>query len=95
MKSSRQHVKHTNPHILLFWSLPSISMLEAYKEKCKKLNQAIYKRKSVEVVTNQDNILKLNKIGIESGRFYGFGSFKGTMKKILLNINDIKMIILI
>ena len=92
MKSSKNN---NSPHILLFWSLPSISMLEAYKEKCKKLNQAIHKTKSVEIVTNHDTILKLNKIGVESGRFYGFESFKGTMKKMLLNINEIKIVILL
>ena len=89
MKSSS---KHSNPHILLFWSLPSISMIDVYKEKCRKLNQAIYKMKSVEIVTNKDNTLKLNKIGIDSGRFYGFKSLKGKMKKTLLNVNDIKRV---
>lgn len=87
--------KNNSPHILLFWSFPSISMVEVYKEKCKKLNQAINRVKPVEIVTTQDRILKLNKIGVESGRFYGFEKLKGSMKKILLNINDIKMITLL
>ena len=69
-------------------------MIEAYKEKCELLNEAIDKMKPIEIVTIQNKILKLNEIGIESGRFYGFESIKGRIKKILLNINDIKNIIL-
>ena len=92
MKASK---KDNSPHVLLFWSFPSISMVQVYKEKCEKLNQAISKVKPVKIVTTQDSILKLNKIGIESGRFYGFENLKGSMKKILLNINDIKMITLL
>ncbi len=89
-------LKHSNgPHIHLFWCFPSISRLKASKEKCKKLNQAIDEVKPVEIVTTRDLILKLNKIGVESGRFYGFESLEGSMKKVLLNIHDIKTIILL
>ena len=87
--------KYNSPPVFLFWSFPSISMVQVYKEKCEKLNQAINRVKPVEIVTNQDSILKLNKIGVESGRFYGFENLKGSMKKILLNINDIKIITLL
>lgn len=92
MKSSR---KHTNPHILLFWSLPSISMIDAYKDKCRKLNQAIQKVKSVEIVTSHGNTLKLNKIGNESGRFFGLNNVQGNIKKTFLNVNNIKAITLL
>lgn len=89
-------LEHNNdPHICLFWALPSISKLKASQEKCKKLNEAIHEVKPVEIVTNRDLILKLTKVGIESGRFYGFESLKGSMKKVLLNINEIKTIILL
>lgn len=92
MKSSK---KTKAPHIILFWSLPSISMLEASKEKCRKLNQAIHKMKSVEIVTSHDCTLKLKKVGVESGRFYGFEKLKGNMKKTFLNVNKIKTITLL
>ena len=89
MKSLKNNTK---PYIIMFWSLPSISMVQAYKEKCYQLNQAINNMKSIEIVTIQNKILRLNEIGIESGRFYGFSSLKGRIKKILLNINDVQKI---
>lgn len=92
MKSS---AKPSSPHILLFWSVPSISKIEAYKAKCSKLNQAISKVKTIEVVTIQDKVLMLYEIGVEAGRFYGFERLKGKLKKILLNVNDIKRIIVL
>ncbi|MFD1163618.1 hypothetical protein [Hwangdonia seohaensis] len=88
-------MKSSYSHIFLFWTLPSISMVEAYKKKCKLLNNAMYSMKSIEITTFQNKILKLKEIGIESGRFYGFESIKGGIKKISLNINDIKNIILL
>ena len=92
MKSS---TAQTSPHILLFWSLPSISMIRAYKEKCKILNMAKDKVKPIEIVTVQNKILRLKEIGIECGQFYGYEHIKGHIKKILLNINSIKMITLV
>jgi len=70
-------------------------MLKAYKAKSDTLNQAIKEEKTIEVVTNENKILKLKKIGIEAGKFFGIESIKGNMKKMLLNINHIKMITLL
>jgi hypothetical protein len=75
--------------------MPSCSMLKAYKAKSDKLKQAIKEDKRVEVVTHGNKILKLKKIGIEAGKFFGLESIKGNMKKMLLNINDIKVITLL
>lgn len=84
-----------NPQIILFWSFPSISKLQENKVKSSKLNEAITHLKKVEVITNKDEVLKLENVGIDSGRFFGLIEFKGKMKKILLNINSIKTIILL
>jgi len=92
MKTS---VNHSNPMIIMFLSLPSCTMLKAYKLKSDTLNQAIKEEKTIEVVTNENKILKLKKIGIEAGKFFGLERIKGKMKKMLLNINDIKMVILL
>ena len=78
--------------ILLFWSTPSCSTLKAYKEKSDLLNLAIKENKLVEVITNSNRILRLRKIGIEAGTFFGLNSIKGEVKKLLLNINQIKKI---
>lgn len=87
--------KNNQSHILLFWSLPSISMLEIYKEKCRKLNEARHSLKSVKILTSQNKTFQLSDIGIESGRFYGYNKLKGRMNKMLLNIHDIKMIFIL
>jgi len=92
MKTSKNN---SSPMIIMFWSIPSCSMLKAYKAKSDTLNQAIKEEKTVEVLTNGNKILKLKKIGIEAGKFFGIESIKGKMKKMLLNINDIKMVILL
>jgi recombinational DNA repair protein RecR len=92
MKTSK---KQTNPVIIMFWSMPSCSMLKAYKEKCDMLNQAIREVKSVEVVTQGNEVLKLNRIGNESGKFFGLKSIKKNAEKMLLNINHIKMVTLL
>ena len=76
----------------MFWSMPSCSMLKVYKEKCMKLNQAISQKKSVQVVTNEDETMQFNCIGVHSGTFFGIENIKGKMSKINLNINAIKMI---
>ena len=81
--------------IVLFWSTPSCSMLKAYKANSDTLNQAIIEAKPVELVTNSNKILKLKKIGIETGKFFGLESIKGNMEKMLLNLNDIKMVTLL
>jgi hypothetical protein len=75
--------------------MPSCSMLKAYKTKSDTLNQAIKDEKTVELVTNGNKILKLKTIGIEAGKFFGLKNIKGSMKKMLLNINEIKMITLL
>lgn len=84
--------KNQNPVILLFWSTPSCSMLKAYKRKSDLLNQAIKENQPVEIQTKGNKIKKLVNIGIEAGTFFGLENIKGHMKKILLNINQIKMI---
>ena len=75
--------------------MPSCSMLKAYKAKSDTLNQAIKEEKTVEVVTNGNKTLKLKKIGVEAGKFFGLESIKGSVKKMLLNINEIKMVTLL
>ena len=92
MKSSEELLI---PHILLFWSLPSISMINEYKTKSDKLNQAITHLKSVKVITHNNKVLKLESVGLEAERYYGFENIKGSIKKVLLNINNIKIITLL
>ncbi len=92
MKTSE---KQSNPIFLLFWSMPSCSMLKAYKIKSDKLNRAMKEEKVVELVTNNDKVFKLRKIGIEAGKFCGMKGLKGKMKKMLLNINEIKAVTLL
>lgn len=92
MKTSNNHSTRI---VIMFWSMPSCSMLKTYKIKSDMLNQALKFEKSVEVITTNDQILKLRKIGIEAGKFVGLKSIKGNMKKMLLNINDIKRVILL
>ena len=75
--------------------MPSCSMLKSYKAKSDKLNQAIIESKPVEVVIHGDKVLKLKKIGVEAGKFFGLEGIKGSMKKMMLNINDIKMVTLL
>ena len=81
--------------IFLFWSLPSVSMIKAYKEKCNQLNQAIKKLSCLEIITIENEILNLIEIGIESGTYFGVNKINGQIKKILLNINHIKQIVLL
>ncbi|WP_282134281.1 hypothetical protein [Seonamhaeicola maritimus] len=91
----KNHKQNINTPIILFWSLPSISMLETYKEKCSQLNQAINRVKGVEIVTVKDVILKLTEVGKDSGRYFGVENMKGQISKILLNVNEIKKITLL
>jgi hypothetical protein len=67
-------------------------MLKVYKEKCSKLNQAVNQIKSVEVVTKDDKIIQFKSVGVQSGVFFGMEHIKGKINKILLNINNIKII---
>lgn len=90
---SKNNIK--TPGIFLFWSLPSVSMVKAYKQKCNQLNQAIRKLSCVEIITIENEILKLMEIGIESGSYFGLKNIKGHMQKILLNVNHIKHIVLL
>ena len=89
MKTSKNSSK---PIIVMFWSVPSCSMLKVYKEKCSKLNQAVNQIKSVEVVTKDDKIIQFKSVGVQSGVFFGMEHIKGKINKILLNINNIKII---
>ena len=79
----------------MFFSVPSCSMLNAYKEKCLKLKQAINLVKPVELLTNDNRTVQFKSVGIQSGKFFGIEDIKGRINKILLNINDIKMITLL
>ena len=88
MKTSK---KRTNLLVIMFWSIPSCSMIKAYKAKCETLNEAIREVKAVEVVTNRNRILHLKRIGNEAGRYSGLKN----LKKLHLNINEIKMITLL
>lgn len=89
MKTSKNNSK---PAIIMFWSIPSYVTLNAYKENCSKLRQAIDLIKSVEILTKDNKAMQFESIGLQSGKFFGMESIKGKIKKILLNINDIKMI---
>lgn len=64
MKTSQ---KNSNPIIVMFWSMPSCTMLKSYKVKSDKLVQAIKEDKQVEVVTQGNNILRLKKLGMKPG----------------------------
>jgi len=75
--------------------MPSHSMLRAYKEKCCQLNQAVNQIKPIEIVTKDDKTLRFNNVGVQSGKFFGIENIKGKIQKILLNLNDIKMITLL
>lgn len=92
MKTSN---KQTNTIVIMFWSLPSCTMIKAYKAKCDILNEAIREVKAVEVVTIGNRILRLKRIGKEAGRFFGREYLMGNIKKMHLNINEIKMVTLI
>ena len=81
--------------LILFWSVPSISMVKEYKAKCDILSQAIRNLKSVEILTYENKILKLEQIVIDSGKFFGMENIKGELKKLLLNVNKIKKIIIL
>ena len=86
---------NSKPLLILFWSVPSISMVKEYKAKCELLSQAINNLKSVEILTYENKILKLEQIVIDSGKFFGMENIKGEFKKLLLNVNKIKKIILL
>ncbi|WP_298237841.1 hypothetical protein [uncultured Algibacter sp.] len=86
---------NSKPHLILFWSVPSISMVKEYKAKCELLSQAIRNLKSVEILTYENKILKLEQIVIDSGKFFGMENIKGEFKKLLLNVNKIKKIIIL
>lgn len=92
MKPSKENL---NQHILLFWSVPSISKVHDYKKKSEMLNQAMVYLKKVQVITDKNEILKFDNIGIDSGRFFGLKKFRGSMKKVFLNINAIKTVIIL
>jgi len=89
MKSQKNNSK---PVIIMFWSVPSCSTLKAYKEKCSKLNQAASQFKPVEVVTKDNRTLLFKSVGNQSGTFFGIEDLGARINKILLNINNIKMV---
>lgn len=92
MKTSN---KMQSPIIIMFWSAPSCSMLKDYKLKSDTLYEAIKYNRAVEVITNSNKTLTFKKIGINTGKYFGMEKIKGKIKKMLLNINEIKMVTLI
>lgn len=70
-------------------------MLKVYKVKSDLLNQAIMESKKVNVTTYENGILKLKKVGIDAGKYFGLSRIKGKMQRMFLNINDIKKITLL
>ena len=86
--------KSTAP-IFLFWSVPSISQIKEYKIKLAVLREANSLFRSVKVVTTKNETLEFKKIELEDGIFYGLRKIKGELKKIVLNINFIKAVILL
>jgi len=92
MKTSKQIKNHT---VILFWYVPSCSAMADYKKKSDLLNQAIDEAKRIQLVTSGNKTLLLNKIGLESKRFFGFETIKGELHKMFLNINEIKKITLL
>ncbi len=87
--------KKSSPIILLFWSIPSCSVLKAYKLKSDLLVKAANESRAVELLTNEKRTLKLKNIETNSGQFFGLKSIKGQVTKILLNLNDINMVTLL
>ncbi|MGM5469575.1 hypothetical protein ACS386_04810 [Flavobacteriaceae bacterium LMO-SS05] len=87
--------KKSSSFILLFWSIPSCSMLKAYKLKSDLLVKAANESRAVKLLTNEKRTLKLKKVEIDSGQFFGLKSIKGQIAKILLNLNDINMVTLL
>ncbi len=92
MKSS---TKHSSPSFLFFRTMPSCSMLKAYKLKCEMLNRAIRDHKPVQVVSKNNMSITLKEVGKDTRKYFGYVGFKGKMKKILLNINEINKVILL
>ena len=92
MKTSK---KNQTPIVIMFWSVPSCSTMKAYKEKCLTLSQAISEKKEVKILTNKNESLKLNEIGLHSGTFFGMETIQGKMEKMFLNLNNVKSVTLI
>ena len=88
-------MKPSNSHLILFWSVPSISMVKEYKAKTEQLKSAILNLNPIEIITTKNEVLKLEKVEIESGSFFGLNTIKGNIRKIFLNINHIKAITLL
>ena len=87
--------KNIESQIFLFWSVPSISKIKDYKMKSDLLREANAHLKSVRVVTRKNETVKFKKIELKNGTFYGLKKIKGEVKKMLLNINLIKAVILL
>lgn len=51
--------------------------------------------KSVELLTHKNKVLKLERVDLEAGKYFSFENIKGKIKKVFLNINNIKMITLL
>lgn len=92
MKSSNVN---QNAPIILFWSVPSISQIRDYKRNCEMLKEANKQFKSVEVISKSNRTEKFKSIEMESDNFYGLKKIQGDIKRILLNVNTIKSIILL
>ncbi|WP_242085616.1 hypothetical protein [Aestuariivivens sediminis] len=87
--------KNGTPAIILFWSVPSISQIQLYKHNCDQLQRACKQLNSVQVIKTNKEALTFKKVVLESESFYGLQKVKGEIKKMMLNINSIKSVILL
>ncbi|WP_242091802.1 hypothetical protein [Aestuariivivens sediminicola] len=87
--------KNSTPRIILFWSVPSLSQINTYKANCDQLQKACVHSNSVQVLNHKKEAQTFKKIIKESDGFYGLRRIKGEIRKMMLNVNSIKTIILL
>lgn len=63
-----------------------------YHSKGVTLDQAVHKGKKVELVTNQDEVIKFKRIESENGLFYGVTKVKKELVRIPINAEQVKTI---
>jgi hypothetical protein len=78
--------------VMFFSTYKTPSFLKEYKHKSEILSRAIKESRSVEILTNNEAVLRIKNLGIEAGKFFGLKTIKGSLEQIWLNINDIKKI---
>ncbi|WP_223551164.1 hypothetical protein [Aestuariivivens sp. NBU2969] len=87
--------KNNSTPIILFWFVPSISQIKVYKDNCNLLQKASSNLNSVRIIKTNNETLTFKKIVLESERFYGLKKIKGEIKKMILNVDAIKMVVLL